>query len=63
MEEVRKATQSNNAELEEKIIQKMENALALREEQLEKIKEKIREHVSLRFAASRVSWTLMITFQ
>ena len=42
---MRKATQNNNTDLEEKIIQKMENALALREEQLEKIKEKIREHV------------------
>jgi hypothetical protein len=40
-------TTNNKEELEEKIIQKLQNALNSREEQLEKIKEKIREHVSL----------------
>jgi hypothetical protein len=33
-------------DLEEKIMEKLHNALVYREEQLEKIKEKIREHVS-----------------
>jgi hypothetical protein len=42
---VRKATNTNKEELEEKIIQKLQNALQYREEQLEKIKEKMREHV------------------
>ena len=46
MEEVvRKSTATSKDELEEKIIQKLQNALVYREEQLEKLKEKIREHV------------------
>ena len=47
VEEVRKATTNNKEELEEKIIQKLQNALNYRSEQLEIMKEKIRDHVSL----------------
>ena len=46
VEEVRKATTNNKEELEEKIIQKLQNALNYRSEQLETMKEKIRDHVS-----------------
>ena len=42
VEEVKKATVSNNQELEEKILSKLEKALNKREEQLESIKEKIK---------------------
>ena len=46
VEGVRKATLDNSkdGELEEKIFQKLQNALQLREKQLEELKEKLREH-------------------
>lgn len=43
VEEVKKATSSNNQELEEKIVQKLEKALLNREQQLETMKEKLME--------------------
>lgn len=45
VKEVREATTNPSTELEEKIIQKHQKALNQRDEQLEKIKEKLREHV------------------
>jgi hypothetical protein len=42
---VRKVTQSEKCELEEKILQKLESACIFREQQIEKMKEKLREHV------------------
>jgi hypothetical protein len=38
--------QTDKDELEEKIIQKLENACIFREQQIEKMKEKLREHVN-----------------
>jgi hypothetical protein len=45
VEEVRQAATSSGKDLEEKILQKLENAVLFREEQVEKIREKLREHV------------------
>jgi len=45
VEEVRQASTTSGKELEEKILQKLENAVLFREEQVEKIREKMREHV------------------
>ncbi len=53
---VRKATTNNKEELEEKIIQKLQNALNYRSEQLETMKEKIREHVILKKLMYKINY-------
>ena len=45
VDEVRKVTQNEKCELEEKILQKLESACVFREQQIEKMKEKLKQHV------------------
>ncbi len=65
MEEVRKTIEAEKGNLSEKIVQRLENACVYREKNIEKMKDKLREHVSVGLAvqATQIVYLKSIAFE